>query len=462
VPPKKKYGSDERGAELTELLDTLESLLERTKILYEQYFMGIQKIPPSQLHKDIERKIRELTQEQIRNTALRFRLNTVTQKFGSYNTYWKRTLQAIEQGRYARDIQRAQRRAQRRGEDVPDELLVNMPKAMRDRIRRDRDRLAGNTQDLGADEEGLVYDSFPEDTDTEVDYDIQRILDGLDNESLAVPVQVQSPAQSPGQPRAQASGQRGVHQISDEDDVLADRIDELFAALTDEAEAAIAQPRPSPAPSKPAPAPSKPAPISSKPAQPAPVSSKPAQAAPAQSAPAQAAAPSQPPRPPGPPSRVVGAAPPIAVPDVPARPAAVPGVPARPAAVPDIPARPPAVTDVPARPAAPGRTASATPPGATPARPAPRPETPKPEPSAVPPPPGMTEAETRVLYEQYRQARQLVGGEDISYDRLKRKLNEQAPRLMEQYNAKGLQYDVVVKNDKVVLKATPKATPKRE
>jgi hypothetical protein len=437
VPPKKKYGSDERGAELTELLDTLESLLERTKILYEQYFMGIQKIPPSQLHKDIERKIRELTQEQIRNTALRFRLTTVTQKFGSYNTYWKRTLQAIEQGRYARDIQRAQRRAQRMGEDVPDELLVNMPKAMRDRIRRDRDRLAVNNQELGADEEGLVYDSFPEDTDTEVDWDIKRILDGLDNEAPAVPVQPQATGQPSGQPagqaRAQASsqppGQRGVHQISEEDDVLADRIDELFAALTDEAEAAIAQPRPAPAASKPAQAASKSAPTASKPAQ---AASKPAQAA---DAPAPAPPPARPATPP-PPQRMVRAAPPISVPNIPARPAAVP--------------------DIPARPASPGRTASATPPGATPARPMPRPETPKPEPNAVPPPPGMTEAETRVLYEQYRQARQLVGGEDISYDRLKRKLNEQAPKLMEQYNAKGLQYDVVVKDDKVVLKATPK------
>jgi hypothetical protein len=444
VPPKKKYGSDERGAELTELLDTLESLLERTKILYEQYFMGIQKIPPSQLHKDIERKIRELTQEQIRNTALRFRLTTVTQKFGSYNTYWKRTLQAIEQGRYARDIHRAQRRAQRMGEDVPDELLVNMPKAMRDRIRRDRDRLAANSHELGADEEGLVYDSFPEDTDTEVDWDIQRIVDGLDGEALAVPVEPQpagqASGQASGQPRAQAPakppGQRGVHQISDEDDLLADRIDELFAALTDEAEAALERPKPAPAPIKPAPIKPAAAPAASKPAQPAaapmPAASKPAQPA---AAPAPAAPPARPAAAPPPQQRVVSAAPPISVPDIP-----------RPASVPDIPARPPA----------PPRTASATPPGATPARPMPRPETARPEPGAVPPPPGMTEDETRVLYEQYRQARQLVGGEDISYDRLKRKLNEQAPRLMEQYNAKGLQYDVVVKDDKVVLKATPK------
>ena len=380
MPPKKKYGSDERGAELTELLDTLETLLERTKILYEQYFMGIQKIPPSQLHRDIERKIRELTQEQIRNTALRFRLTTVTQKFGSYNTYWKRTLTAIEQGRYARDIQRAQRRAQRMGEDVPDELLVNMPKAMRDRIRRDRDRLAENAQELGAEEEGLVYDSFPEDTDTEVDWDIQRIVDGLGDEAVAVPVKPQRPARN------------AVHQISDEDDVLADRIDELFAALTDEAEAAIARPRPAPA------APAR------KPAAPA------APAAPAQ-------------RPAAPP-RVTSAAEPNAVPDIPAR-----------------------VTTPP-------RAAGVASPGSAPARPA--------EPAAArktdgaPPPPGMTEAETRVLYEQFRQARQLVGGEDISYDRLKRTLSEQAPRLMEQYKVKGLQYDVVVKGDKVVLKATPK------
>jgi hypothetical protein len=114
---------------------------------------------------------------------------------------------------------------------------------------------------------------------------------------------------------------------------------------------------------------------------------------------------------------VANAAGPIGIPDIPARAAASPAV-------------------VPARPTAPAAAS-------------------KPAPGA-PPPPGMTEAETRALYEQYRQARQLVGGEDISYDRLKRKLSEQAPRLMEQYKAKGLQYDVVVKGDKVVLKATPK------
>ena len=66
--------------DLEELLEGLEKLLDRTKVLYEQYFMGIQKVAPMQLHRDIERKVRELTQQQIRNTALRFRFTTISQE----------------------------------------------------------------------------------------------------------------------------------------------------------------------------------------------------------------------------------------------------------------------------------------------------------------------------------------------------------------------------------------------
>ena len=128
--------------ELEELLNGLEKLLERTKVLYEQYFMGIQKMAPLQLHRDVERKVRELMQQQIRNTALRFRFTTLSQKFGSYSTYWKRTLREIEQGKYVRDLARVKRKADQMGEELPEELLVKLPKLVQDRIRRDRERLA--------------------------------------------------------------------------------------------------------------------------------------------------------------------------------------------------------------------------------------------------------------------------------------------------------------------------------
>jgi hypothetical protein len=139
--------------ELSELLDQLGKLIDRTKVMYEQYFMGIQKLAPSQLHRDIERRIRELTQQQIRNTAIRFRLATLTQKFGSYNTYWRRTLRQIERGEYIRDVRRASRRALRKGEDLPEELLVKLPQRVRDRIVRDREAVA-RREERRSDREG--------------------------------------------------------------------------------------------------------------------------------------------------------------------------------------------------------------------------------------------------------------------------------------------------------------------
>lgn len=352
---KSKYSSEERGAELSEMLDALEKLLERTKVLYEQYFMGIQKIAPAQLHKDIERRIRELTQEQIRNTALRFRLTTLTQKFGSYSTYWNRTMRAIEQGRYVRDLARVKRKADRRGEDIPEELVAAMPKLVRDRIRRDRERLAERAERAQTDDEAQIVDAPPEDAD---DWELDQVLDGLD--------------------RKPAPRQQQVYRI-DEDDVLDDRIDELFAALTQEAEEAVSRSTSSTRPT----------------------SGRRRIQRPTAEAPILPPQPTQ--------SRQPASG----------QPAGASGLTAR-------GTRPPH-----------RRPTSA-------------------DPDALPPPPGMTEAQTRNLYEQYRKARQAMGAGDVSYERLKRKLHEQTPRLMKQYNAQGLEYDVVVKDDKVVLKATPK------
>src|SRR5256885_7923936 len=113
--------------------------MDRVKVLYEQYFLGIQKQPPTYLHTDIERKLRDLAQAQIRNTALRYRLATVQQKFGSYNSYWRRTLRQIENGTYGRNLSKIGRQAARSGEAIPEEILAAMPKRMREQVLRDRD-----------------------------------------------------------------------------------------------------------------------------------------------------------------------------------------------------------------------------------------------------------------------------------------------------------------------------------
>src|SRR5262249_51687478 len=78
-------------------------------------------------------------QIQIRNTALRYRFATLQQKFGSYNSYWRRTLRQIENGTYTRNLFKIGRQAARTGASVPEEILAAMPKRMREQVKRDRE-----------------------------------------------------------------------------------------------------------------------------------------------------------------------------------------------------------------------------------------------------------------------------------------------------------------------------------
>src|SRR5215813_6255099 len=113
--------------DVEEVLNDLEHKVERLKILYEQYFMGIEKIEPQTARKEIPRKVMELTQFEIRNTALRYRFHALNQKFGAYTTYWNRTMREIENGTYFRSVARATRVAVERGVEMPDEVLRALP-----------------------------------------------------------------------------------------------------------------------------------------------------------------------------------------------------------------------------------------------------------------------------------------------------------------------------------------------
>ena len=88
----------------------LELAVDRLRSLYEQYFVGIEKIEPQVPRKDVDRRIYALRKEQIRNTALRFRFQMVLQRYNTYQTHWQRICREIENGTYKRHMIRAQRR----------------------------------------------------------------------------------------------------------------------------------------------------------------------------------------------------------------------------------------------------------------------------------------------------------------------------------------------------------------
>ena len=91
-------------------LSDAEVQLSRIKHLYEQWFQGIERIEPQIARKQLDRTIHLLRKGQPRNTALRFRFQTLIQRYTTLQTYWRRVGRQIEEGTYRRDLLRARRR----------------------------------------------------------------------------------------------------------------------------------------------------------------------------------------------------------------------------------------------------------------------------------------------------------------------------------------------------------------
>ncbi len=69
--------AEEAELNLDEELDELENRLERLRALYEQYFLGIEKLEPSVPRKDVERRIWVLRRVKFKNTGKRFKFNVL-------------------------------------------------------------------------------------------------------------------------------------------------------------------------------------------------------------------------------------------------------------------------------------------------------------------------------------------------------------------------------------------------
>ncbi len=98
------------ATEAERFISELELAVDRLRSLYEQYFMGIEKLEPTVPRKDVDRRIHALRKDQIRNTAQRFRFQMVLQRYNTYQSYWQRICREIENGTYKRHVMRARQR----------------------------------------------------------------------------------------------------------------------------------------------------------------------------------------------------------------------------------------------------------------------------------------------------------------------------------------------------------------
>jgi hypothetical protein len=74
----------------------------------------------------------------------------------------------------------------------------------------------------------------------------------------------------------------------------------------------------------------------------------------------------------------------------------------------------------------------------------------------------MTDADVNALYANYIKAKEMVGDQigPGEHNKLLKTINAQAPKIMQQYNAKAVDFSVVVKDNQVILRAKPKLKPK--
>jgi hypothetical protein len=79
-------------------LDLLEENIRKLKNKYDQFFSGIQKMPPLTERRAIETYIYELGKLNMRDNARRFRYNTLLSRYNQHREMWARRIREREEG----------------------------------------------------------------------------------------------------------------------------------------------------------------------------------------------------------------------------------------------------------------------------------------------------------------------------------------------------------------------------
>ena len=77
------------------------------RVLYEKYFLDLIPLQPEKQHKAVKDMIRNMQKMPFHNAQTKFRLRHVVNRYQTYDTYWARVLREREEGKYSKDVFRA-------------------------------------------------------------------------------------------------------------------------------------------------------------------------------------------------------------------------------------------------------------------------------------------------------------------------------------------------------------------
>ncbi|HEV8659151.1 MAG TPA: MXAN_5187 C-terminal domain-containing protein [Thermoanaerobaculia bacterium] len=79
-------------------LDRLEEDIRKVKNKYDQFFTGIQKMPPMTERRAVDVFIHEMNKQKMRDNARRFRFNQLVSRWNQYRELWGRKMREREEG----------------------------------------------------------------------------------------------------------------------------------------------------------------------------------------------------------------------------------------------------------------------------------------------------------------------------------------------------------------------------
>ena len=88
----------------------LEADVESLRTRYEQYFLGLARVPPAEDHQRIRGNLIRLRGNAPRSAPVRFRLQTLHNRFLAFERMWSRVMREREDGTYHRDLEKARYR----------------------------------------------------------------------------------------------------------------------------------------------------------------------------------------------------------------------------------------------------------------------------------------------------------------------------------------------------------------
>jgi hypothetical protein len=148
---------------------------------------------PQVARKEVTRMMLQLQQQYIRNTALRFKFNTMLQRWQLYITYWNRTLREIENGTYVRHLQKAKRKAEKEGRELPAEMRFDKIRPPSGQFNLDEDTKDGpQSTFLDIDTGSSAPKATPPQS---ADFDLEEVFDKL------APAEPKKPAAPPPVPK---------------------------------------------------------------------------------------------------------------------------------------------------------------------------------------------------------------------------------------------------------------------